>query len=114
MSQFIHVNFIFAGVPKMRDLEPVMTALADDWIRYSTNGWVLWTTRTAPQIYSALIQHIDLADCLLIIPLDVDTSIGRMPPWVWEWFKSKGVPVRVGQDLERHLADHLRLPPPPR
>src|SRR5438067_2116973 len=91
MNQFVHVGLVFPGVPKMRDLEPIFTQISDDWIRYSANNWILWTSKNATEVGNALISRIDEQDHFLIVPVDMNFCAGRLAPWIWTWINSKGV-----------------------
>lgn len=93
MNQFIHVGFAFPGVPKVLDLEPIITSVCDDWIRYSMTNWILWTSRDAKAIYSEIHQHVDTNDQLLVIPIEPNFCAGRLSPWIWDWINSKRGPI---------------------
>jgi hypothetical protein len=107
-NKFFHVGFGFAGVARVRDLEPVFTSLQGDWIRYSNSCWVVWTHLEAIQIMYFLQAHINSDDQVLITPFDIRESWGSLPPWMWTWMNSK-IP---GNNVV--FGDHLRLAGPPR
>jgi hypothetical protein len=89
-SRFVHISFAFNGVPKMRDLEPAMTAVGD-WVRYSQLCWIVWTDKPLAQIYLILQHHVDVDDQLLIADVDPRLMFGRLSPWIWQWVNSKGI-----------------------
>jgi hypothetical protein len=99
MNRFVHVGLAFPGIPKMRDLEPVMDSISDDWVRYSVTNWILWTSREIPEIGVVLEKHLDQTDQYLIAPIDFSNGAGRMSPWIWEWAKNKGADVTLGPSL---------------
>jgi hypothetical protein len=115
MPRFVHVGFSFAGVPKMRDLEPVFSAIGDDWIRYSQNSWILWTDKSTPEIFWSIRPFIDANDQVMVASMVVDDIFGSMAPWVWNWMKSK-MPGKVdvqGEDFHEWLRKYLSSAPTP-
>jgi hypothetical protein len=93
MNKFMHVSFVFAGIPKMRDLEPPIQLVSDDWIRYSATNWILWTARPSTEIVEILVRHIDAQDYVLAAPIALENCTGKLPPWVWVWINGKGKQV---------------------
>lgn len=112
MNTFVHVSFLFHGVPKMRDLEPVMGFVSDDWIRYSATNWLLWTNRPTGAVLSAILPYIDQVDNVLVAPIDVNNCMGRMPPWVWTWMNGRGAGISVGPVVSSALSNFPSLPKP--
>jgi hypothetical protein len=111
MHRFVLVTFMFPGVPKMRDLEPIFTTVGDDWIRISTTTWVIWTAKTTAEIYQIVNPHIDVQDSVMLVGINTLDSFGRLPPWVWTWLNSK-VPALYNAGPE--AANALFLAPPKR
>jgi hypothetical protein len=89
MYRFIHVGFAFAGVPKIRDLEPAFFALGDDWVRYSALSWIVWTAKPTSELFVRLRPFIDVKDQMLIAPIVVEEAFGTLTPWIWTWMQSK-------------------------
>ena len=87
-ARFVHVGFFFPKRAKVVELEPVFTAFGDDWIRYSSLGWILWTAKPLPNISTLLQSHIAPEDQMLISTLG-DEFFGFLAPWVWNWIRSK-------------------------
>jgi hypothetical protein len=90
---------MFPGVPKVRDLEPVIDSMSQDWIRYSSHCWIIQTEKHQEEIYDALERRLDSGDCFLISAIDLSECSGRLPGWVWNWVKTKGHHVMVGEEL---------------
>src|SRR5262245_56396143 len=88
MHRLLHIGFAFPGVPKVRDLEPGMTAVGD-WVRYSPVSWLVWTDKPASLVYGVLRSYLDPADQILIAKIDPTESVGYLSPWIWEWINSK-------------------------
>lgn len=85
-----HVGFMFPGVPKVRDLEPIFGSLGD-WIRYSQTGWLLWSETDNKAILAALCGGIDDNDLVVLTRLDDGNGgfSGKLQPWMWQWVRSK-------------------------
>jgi hypothetical protein len=113
MHRFIHIGFAFAGVPKILDMEPVITQVGD-WVRYSALSWIVWTDRPTPEIFAKIKPYLDANDQVLIAKLDFSDGFGWLSPWIWTWINSK-VPstVYTGQPLQSALQAYLPPPPPP-
>jgi hypothetical protein len=63
-----------------------MTAIADDWIRYTTFNWILWTDKPTPHISTLIQSKMEVGDQFMIAELGND-FFGNMPDWVWLWLK---------------------------
>lgn len=105
-EKFYHCSFIFAGVPKMRDLEPAFADAEDDWIRLSPFAWIIWTPKLPNLIHSRVLPLLDAADNFIITEMNPYWTIGKMQPWVWSWINSKAPNAVAIYDLT--------LPPPPK
>lgn len=95
MNRIVHVGFNPFGAPKLKELEPYFTALGD-WIRYSSTGWLLWTSYTPQQISDYLRPHLHPNDQLLILFVDPIGHQGWMPQWVWTWIANKDPLSQLG------------------
>jgi hypothetical protein len=95
--KFLHVGFHFGSTLKFRELEPVFTAIGDDWIRYAFNCWIIYTPRSAADVFYFLKPHLTADDQMLIVGIDVTERNGWLAQWIWEWM-----------DRRRQLG-----PPPP-
>jgi hypothetical protein len=115
MHRFIHVGFAFERALKMRDLEPVFLSTGDDWIRYSAVCWIIWTDKSTHYLFNLLRQHIDERDQILIAPIQPGEVIGRLSPWIWNWFNTKSpqTPFDTGESVEQSLlhSPFLGMPP---
>ena len=107
MANLYHISFIFAGVPKIRDLEPAFADVEDDWIRLSPFLWFLWSPKEPIAIYQRIRPLIDEPDMFFISRVDTTQTIGYLTPWVWEWINKK-MPgsIATGEAIQR------LLPPP--
>jgi hypothetical protein len=82
MYRFLHIGLTFPGVPKMRDLEPVMTTIGD-WVRYSAVSWIVWTDKPVANVFATIRQHLDPYDQVFIVKIDTLDSFGNVGPWFW-------------------------------
>jgi hypothetical protein len=111
--RFVHVGFSFAGVTKMRDLEPAFTAIGD-WVRYSELNWLIWTEYSLDYIYGYLKPHVGPNDQVLISEIYARSFAGFLPTWIWGWINSKptGSPMInvVGDNPLASLLDAYKKP----
>jgi hypothetical protein len=113
MDRFLHISFTFnEGVPKVQELEPIFNALAPDWLRYSFNCWIVWTSRPASDFFYSLKPAIGQSDSVLIVKLDMAERNGWQPKWVWEWMdrKRRLGPPPPPEDLQGLLSTLGRPP----
>lgn len=84
-NSFLHVGLTFAGTPRVRDLEPLIQTLCNDWVRYSANNWIIWSNRTPVDVADALRAYLDEQDLILVVRLDTHGVAGFLPQWIWDW-----------------------------
>lgn len=108
-AKLYNVSFMFPGVIKMRDLEPVFHGLGD-WVRYAGTSWLLWSEKSSAEVMGAIVPAIDPTDNVFITPVDMNDFIGRQPSWIWEWMRSKAPdnPVITDPSLLDALYPQLR------
>jgi hypothetical protein len=96
-----HIGFMFPGVPKVRDLEPVFDRIApNNWIRYSMTSWLVWTDKSNAEILVHILAAIDPADNVFVSGVEGTDFIGRQPNWVWTWLAEK-MPGGVATSITR-------------
>ena len=111
MNRFVHVGFSFPGPPKMRDLEPVFTQLSQDWLRYSSTNWILWTDKSLEEIMAGVNPHLDDPDQVFMVPFDLSTQVlGIISPWIWDWMRNKGSTIITGNTLKEIFDKSQQLP----
>jgi hypothetical protein len=109
LFRLYHISFIFAGVPKLRDLEPAFADTGDDWIRISSTTWIIWTSKTPAEIFNRIKPLLDNGDSFFVSDIDAGYCFGVLQPWIWNWINSKKPgSVVTGEAVTLHL------PPPPR
>ena len=55
-GRFLHVAFTWKVTARMKEMEPVFNQ-AHDWLRYSGNCWIVWTTLSAQDWYNRLYSN---------------------------------------------------------
>lgn len=106
MHKFYVINFAFDNRLKVEELEPVFTAIGDDWVRVSGLCWILWTEKPAPHVYTLIRGYLDSGDCVVIsaIPNSIGDFYAYLPPWIWDWMNGKGtMRFGTGEEAERML-----------
>lgn len=84
-NSFLHVGITFAGTPKVRELEPWIQTLCNDWIRYSANNWIIWTSKSPREVAESMRLMLDPNDLILVVRIDTHDSSGFLPQWIWDW-----------------------------
>jgi hypothetical protein len=86
--KFFHISFVFKDEPIIEGLEPTFSK-AKDWVRYSDTCWIVYTTSDAQRWYNRLKPNIGARDNVLVVRIDPLERQGRMPKFVWEWFRKE-------------------------
>lgn len=84
-AKFIHVAFYWSGAPKTTELEGPVFNIAIDWLRYTPNCWVLYTTASADWWYERIRHHMTQPDRVFICELNIQNKSGWLDNWVWTW-----------------------------
>ena len=119
MARMILVSFIFPGVPKIKDLEPAFD-YAGDWIRYSSNAWLIWTDKTTSQVHFIVEPFLDADDKILVAEILTREMSAYLPKWVLDWIASKYPDVDFVRGDDAHKRQRAeasllpQLPKPPR
>ena len=93
--RFVHITIGYAapGTPPEL-LEPVINALANDWLRYTTNAWILWTNKHIVTCMEVIRDRLLPQDHLFIHPIDMtEVPGGSLPPWMWDWVNRGRNPI---------------------
>jgi hypothetical protein len=92
VHRFIHIGLTFGETLKAVELEPAIQAIADDWIRYAPNNWIIWTTATNQEVSAALRRNLTLNDQFLLFPINPTDRDGWHHQWVWDWLSKPRFP----------------------
>lgn len=84
-NQHLIITFKFRGEPKVDELQPTFDAHAADWLRLSSNIWIVWTVDSAEQWSSWLKPLIGDNDSILVFGIDPKNRSGWAPKMVWDW-----------------------------
>ncbi|HZW95972.1 MAG TPA: hypothetical protein VFF64_23705 [Candidatus Eremiobacteraceae bacterium] len=89
-ARFVIVVFTWRKVLKTEELEPLFNT-AVDWLRFSENGWILWTTNDPPVWFKYIKPHLAPEDSVFIAELNLShfgsTVSGWQSKMVWDWIK---------------------------
>lgn len=87
--QFLHIGFDLktATNEQIKALQNTFNE-ATDWIRYTGNSWVLYTSQT-PQVWTNKIRSTPGVEnaSFIIVPISASEKWGIHQKWVWEWFE---------------------------
>lgn len=85
--RFLHLGVSFDGGPRTLEVEAYLNTYTPDWLRYSANTWMIWTSYT-PQQLSDAIKPLFAHDQTryLISVLDASAGMqGMSTQFVWDW-----------------------------
>lgn len=84
-ATFFHVGFIWRGPAKQVEITAIFD-LAEDWISYGGNNWIIYTKRDYLTWCGWLRAVLGPDDSVLILELNNPLiGVGFMPQWVWDW-----------------------------
>lgn len=101
-NRYLLVMFNFPRNVKSVELEPVFSAIGDDWFRFSPLTWILWTPKPATDVYVLLKAYLEAGDSIFISALSKTDMIAQVDMWVWDWLNSKDEsrPFQYGSEAE--------------
>jgi hypothetical protein len=90
-KHYLHISIAFSDhtmeTVANNQVQQVINS-AEDWLRYASNCWIVWTGESPEQWYKKIIGISLLKNASMLV-LKVDLSptnrYGQFPPWVWEW-----------------------------
>ncbi len=93
--RFVHIGINFGEAAKVQELEPAIQAVADDWIRYAPNNWIVWTASSNANLAAALRRNLTINDQFMLFEINPLNRDGWHHGWVWEWLDRVRVPPLV-------------------
>jgi len=60
---------------------------AKDWVRYSPNSYILYTTTSVQTWYTRLRRILDEKENIFVVELNIENRQGWLPKSVWEWLR---------------------------
>jgi hypothetical protein len=87
-KKYFQITFHFSGQPIAKELESTFTTLAEDWLRYSGNCWIIYTSKQPAELFNALKPFLkNPQDQILILELKKNQGVlhGWLQPWIWDW-----------------------------
>jgi hypothetical protein len=89
--RYTHISFHFPpGVSELEAshyIQPVINK-ADDWLKYTGNCWIVWSSKTPTEWYEQFAGIERLKACsILVVKLDLtpQNRAGQFPEWIWDW-----------------------------
>jgi hypothetical protein len=86
MHRFLLLSIGYSVIANPQALEPAISVIADDWVRFNSNSWILWTDKTIFTCFEIIKGRLLPNDQFLMVKLDTTERHGWEPQWVWEWF----------------------------
>lgn len=89
-SKYLHISFIFRDRLIIDELEDIFEQ-AKDWIRYSENCWIVYTSVNPQKWFDRIREIVSEKDSVLILEINPVGRKGRMSKVVWNWFRKERV-----------------------
>jgi hypothetical protein len=83
-NKFIHIGFNFVGPPDHDAIQKVLDK-ALDWVRYSDNCYIVWTSTEGSTWYRRFKRLLKPDEHVLIVGIDINDRYGWLPTWIWDW-----------------------------
>ena len=108
---FLLVTFSLRN--QMKDYGPFFVELRGNslqWCHYIEQTMIVFTPLSTGDLYRKLLQHIELTDSLLILPMPEATQLaGILPKDAWEWLHKVGNEIKAQKALP--FLPPITLPP---
>lgn len=91
---YVHISFHLAGIDALTAshfIQPIIN-LAEDWLKYAENCWIVWGDLTATEWYQKFSPIEALKPCsILVVSMERWNVTGQLPQWAWDWLnKNRG------------------------
>ena len=86
-KKFLHISV--SGRPDTKQLEEKVFDKALDWVRYTPNCWIVWTSREPDDWFIRLRANVPRLESFFIVEINLENRRGWLPKWVWEWINKK-------------------------
>jgi hypothetical protein len=72
-----------------RDYKPFYEVLKQQgaWWHYIPSSWLVATTKSVQDVYTALGQHLSQQDFILVVPVR-KPAFGYLPKGAWDWINA--------------------------
>lgn len=89
-KKYFHIGIYFAEVTLDKELEYIFNNYSDDWIRYASNCWIIYTKHTSEEILNLLRNYLSSRDQVLILEVVKNQQLsGWLPQWIWSWLNKE-------------------------
>lgn len=101
--RLLHIGGVFPSFPKTPMVDAALNAIGDEWIRYASNSWIIWTARSAAELFAMIKPAFGLDDQVFIVELNAKERGGWLSAWIWQWIdaKIKGQDETLGDLLSK-------------
>lgn len=86
MKRFVHVGFSFTGKPPLDAIQQAFDK-ADDWMRYDSHCWILYTGLSSETWRNRLHKIPGLDEDASFLLVEFDKYVGYQQEWVWDWLQ---------------------------
>jgi hypothetical protein len=84
-AKFLHISFNFEGRAAPYGAIEKTINTATDWVRYTPNCYILYTTASVQKWYERLRKNLHEDDSIFIVEIVISNRQGWMPKYVWTW-----------------------------
>ena len=109
-KKFLHIGCVFIGLPKTVAIDAALNQTQDEWIRYATNNWIIWTERNPQELFSVVKPYLATEDQFLVAELNLQQHTGWLAKWIWDWINARLTGQRI---TLADILSHVTPPPPP-
>jgi hypothetical protein len=113
---YYHIGFFFEGgasADKLTAVQDAFSTLTEDWVRYGSASWIIFSGATVDQVYIPLREVLQPKDQFLVLPVDLRSARqGYLSNWIWRWLEIDRTQPGWRQKKDAILS-YLQPPPPP-
>jgi hypothetical protein len=89
MEKLYLITIRWGQAPNTDKIEKALAPVGN-WLRFSQDSWLFWSSLTAQQIYVVVAPVLTTSDFELIMRVNETDWYGFAQPWIWNWIRSRG------------------------
>ena len=74
-KKYLHISFNSEHEGTLEELEPIFESMSDDWIRYSGNCWIVWTSYSPKEWFDVLEPILEVNNLIVILEVPKNKNI---------------------------------------